>query len=108
MILHQWNVGTLVVESAQAKEDRRKRVRAAFSSLRALIFRYHVFAAPRKSSKNSRVLKPKVLYREAYPAHPVHSPRHKWRHQIQIHHPHNNRLQHHKCNPFIQSLMLLL
>jgi hypothetical protein len=33
MILHQWNASTLVVESAQAKEDRRKRVRASFSSL---------------------------------------------------------------------------
>jgi hypothetical protein len=54
------------------------------------------------------VLKLKVLRREAYPVHPVRFPRHKWRHHIQINHPHNNPQQHHKRNPLIQSLMFLL
>ncbi|KAG2362590.1 hypothetical protein BDR07DRAFT_1020289 [Suillus spraguei] len=83
--LKGWNASTLVVESAQAKEDRRKR-----------------------SSKNSHVLKLKVLRREPHPAHPVHFLRHKWHHQIQINYPHNRRQQYHKCNSFIQSLMFLL
>lgn len=32
LIPHQWNASTLVLESAQAKEDRKKRVRGALSS----------------------------------------------------------------------------